>query len=89
LFVPKGAIHNKAIAYLVGTNRCGNNWLGYGEKNDFQKGKMGYSSEIYTSYVNGRPFIFEEIGNEVNSPGNGMGVWSMHLIAEKHWKDLK
>jgi len=61
LFVPKGAIQNKVKAYLIGTNKCCNNWLGYGKKNIFNKGKIGYSSPIYTSKINGRPFIFENI----------------------------
>jgi hypothetical protein len=61
LFVPKGAVQNKTKAYLIGTNRCCNNWLGYGKKELFNKGKMGYSSPIYTSKINGRPFIFENI----------------------------
>ena len=61
LFIPKGAIKNETKAYLVGTNKCCNNWLGYGKKEIFNKGKMGYSSPIYTSKINGRPFIFEDI----------------------------
>ena len=61
LFVPQGAVQNKTKAYLIGTNKCCNNWLGYGKKEVFNKGKMGYSSPIYTSKINGRPFIFENI----------------------------
>ena len=33
---------------------------------------MGYDSPIYTSRVNGRPFLFEEMGDEVLSPASGM-----------------
>ena len=44
---------------MIGTNKCCNNWLGYHKKNVFEKGKMGYDSPIYTSYIHGRPFIFE------------------------------
>jgi len=61
LYVPKGAIDNssKEKAHLIGTNTCCNNFLGYGETLVFNKGKIGYDSPIYTSYVGGRPFIFE------------------------------
>ena len=89
LFIPKGAIKGDAKAHLVGTNSCENNWLGFGKKEVFNKGRMGYDSPIYTSKVNGRPFIFEEVGAEVSSPASGMGVWSMHLVAEKHWKEIE
>lgn len=89
LFVPKGAIKGDTKAYLIGTNHCDNNWLGYGKMEVFAKGRMGYDSPIYTSMVNGRPFIFEEIGKEVHSPANGMGVWAMHLISEKNWWEIE
>jgi len=88
LFVPKGAIKGDSKAYLIGTNKCKNNWLGFGKKETFNKGKMGYSSPIYTSMVNGRPFIFEDVEGEVRDPGNGMGVWAMHRAAEKDWTEL-
>ena len=88
LFIPKGAVQNKAKAFLIGTNHCPNNWLGYGKTEVFKKSKMGYESPIYTSYVNGRPFIFEEIGMEIKSPGSGMGVWAMEIAAKKDWKEL-
>jgi hypothetical protein len=38
----------------------------------FNKGMMGYDSPIYTSRVSGRPFLFEEMGDEVLSPASGM-----------------
>jgi len=89
LYIPKGAIKGESKAYLIGTNSCKNNWLGMGKKEVFNKGRMGYDSPIYTSRVNGRPFLFEEIGEEVLSPANGMGIWAMHLVAEKQWKDIE
>lgn len=89
LYIPKGAIKGESKAYLIGTNSCKNNWLGMGKKEVFNKGRMGYDSPIYTSRVNGRPFLFEEIGEEVLSPASGMGIWAMHLIAEKQWKDIE
>ncbi len=88
LIIPKGTINNEAEAFLIGTNHCDNNWLGYGKKESFQKGRLGYESPIYTSYVNGRPFIFESVGKEVRSPASGMGVWAMRRMAEKHWTEL-
>jgi len=88
LFIPLGAINNDSKAYLIGTNHCKNNWLGYGKKNVFSKGKIGYESPIYTSYVNGRPFIFEEIGESIENPGNGMGWWYLHIVAKKDWREL-
>ena len=89
LYVPKGAIQNTAKAYLIGTNSCSNNWLGLGKKEVFNKGKMAYSSPVYTSYVNGRPFIFEEIGDTILNPGNGMGWWALNIAAKKHWSKIE
>jgi hypothetical protein len=89
LFIPKGAILNLEKAYLIGTNKCKNNWLGYGNKEIFKKGsKIGYKSEIYTSYVNGRPFIFECVDEEVYKPGNGFGWISLNNVASKDWWEL-
>lgn len=90
LVVPKGAINNTGEnAYLYGTNHCKNNWLGYHKKEPFSKGKLGYSSKIYTSMVNGRPFIFETVEiEEAVRPASGMGIWMMHLISNREWKDI-
>jgi hypothetical protein len=88
LYVPRGAVQGDSKAYLIGTNHCTNNWIGYGKKEVFKRGRMGYSSPIYTSYVNGRPFVFEDVGNEVIDPSGGMGYWAMNLVAEKDWKDI-
>jgi hypothetical protein len=89
LFMPKGSINNKTKAYLVGTNRCPNNWLGSGNKEVFNKGKMGYDSPIYTSKVNGRPFIFESVLEEIKDPGNGMGWWALNRAATKPWEEIE
>jgi len=88
LIIPKGAVEGKAKAFLLGTNHCAGNWIVAGAKEFFSHGKFGYDSKIYTSYVNGRPFIFEEVGEEVPSPGSGFGWWSLHLAANKHWTEL-
>lgn len=89
LFIPKGAISNDIKAYLVGTNKCTNNWIGYGKKKIFSKGKLGYSSSIYTSFVNGRPFLFESIGEYIGMPGTGFGVWAMRSIAKDKWRNIE
>ena len=89
LYIPKGSINNEDNAFLIGTNKCENNWLGFGKKEFFKKGKLGVSSKIYTSKVNGRPFIFEHVGSEFQNPGNGMGVWAMNVMAKKHWTELE
>ena len=88
LFIPKGAIKGDTKAYLIGTNTCENNWLGLGKTEVFNKGRMGYDSPIYTSRVNGRPFIFEEVGKEVSSPASGMGMWAMQVVSEKDWREI-
>lgn len=90
LFIPKGTVNGDNKAFLIGTNKCDNNFLSFGQKELFHGGgKFGKTSKIYTSYVNGRPFIFEKVEEErVLTPGNGMGVWSLHLIAKKDWTEL-
>jgi len=87
LFVPKGAIKGDEKAYLIGTNKCENSFPGFNQKFEFEKGKLGYDSPIYTSKVNGRPFIFEEVQGEVHL-NTGFAVWAANLIAVKNWKEL-
>jgi hypothetical protein len=89
LFIPKGTIEGNSKAYLIGTNRCDNNWLGFGKKEVFNKGRIGYDSPIYTSKVNGRPFIFEEVGETIELPQTGFGHWFVHIIAEKNWQEIE
>jgi len=88
LFIPTGSIDNRVKAFLIGTNYCDDNWLGFGKTEVFNKGKIGYDSPIYTSKVNGRPFIFENIDREISDPDNGFGYWSLNIIANKHWTEL-
>lgn len=89
LFIPRGTVNGDDKAFLIGTNHCENNWLGYGKKEFFGNGgKFGKSSKIYTSYVNGRPFIFEEYGKEIIPPGNGMGWWYLNIVSKKSWTKL-
>lgn len=92
LFIPKGAINNEAQSYLIGTNHCDNNFLGYGKKEKFDAAKLGKKGKIYTSYVNGRPFYFEGLDKSINEmivpPRSGMGIWAMYRFIEKNDKDI-
>jgi hypothetical protein len=88
LFIPRGAINKEAKAYLIGTNHCHNNWIGYGQTHTFDVGHLGHESPIYTSYINGRPFIFEEVGAQYEPPATGYGWWGLHLTAKKDWTQI-
>ncbi len=94
LYVPKGSIQGKDKGYLIGTGKCKNAFPAYGKKNVFDTAKMGYESKIYTSYINGRPFIFEsaENGRIQQNYGNGFGYWQMMIMTEKimkqDWKTI-
>jgi len=91
LFVPKGSISGDSEAFLISTNNCPNAYPGFGKlgvKEKFNKGTLGKDSPIYTSYIKGRPFIFEEVDNHIHTPGNGFGWWSLHNTANKTWKEL-
>lgn len=84
LFIPRGAVEKKAQATLIGTNHTG--WPGLGKRMPFERGRFGYTSPIYTSFVNGRPFIFESIGESYTYPATGFGVWALRLHAEQDWR---
>lgn len=90
LFAPKGSILGMNKAFLYGTNHYENNWLGYGNKKTFELGKMGKESPIYTSYYQGRPFIFYDAGDlkEEKLPNTGYGMWFLLEMANKKWKDI-
>jgi hypothetical protein len=88
LFIPKGSIVGDAKARLIGTNRCRNNWLSYGHTHTFDVGRLGHESPIYTSFVNGRPFIFEAVGESYGLPSTGFGWWGVALYAKKHWTEF-
>lgn len=90
LFVPKGTMNGEAEAYLVGTNNCPNNFLAGGGRMTFDTVKHGVESEIYTSFVNGKPFYFTGASNtDLSRYANGMGMLFAHSIAGKDWKDLE
>jgi hypothetical protein len=92
LFVPKGAIDNsgKEKAYLYRTNNYKGNWMFDNgvQKELFSKGKIGFTSPIYTSYIHGRPFIFENCTLEEIEFGSGFGAMYVHKISKKNWKEL-
>jgi hypothetical protein len=88
LLIPKGAVEGEAQAYLFGTNKCDNAWPGYGKKDIFKFAKKKEKSPIYTSYVKGQPFMFEEVGSEVIGFGNGLGYLALVRASERPWEEL-
>jgi hypothetical protein len=88
LIVPKGAIANEGEkAYLLGTSHCSGIWLKYGQKNEFDKGKLGKINPNYTSYIGKRPFIFESL-KENHLPHTGFGRWMLNIVADMDWEDI-
>lgn len=88
LYSERGFPNGEGEAFLIGTNHCENNWLDYGQKEKFKKKRYGVDNPIYTSYVNGRPFIFEEVDFTNLEPGNGFGWWTLHKSSEKEWENV-
>ena len=84
LFIPK----DSGKAYLIGTNTCPDNFLGYGKKMFFDKRKLGQSNDIYTTLVNGRPLVYESVDSDISSPGNGTGWWVLNKIAKEDWSNI-
>lgn len=87
LFIPKGSIKSENNAYLIGTNHCENNWLEFNKKEFFKKGRLGYDSKIYTSKVNGRPFIFECVCEEIKIQ-SGFDSIMIDRISKKPWQNI-
>lgn len=81
LYVPKNSFGKNSKAVLIGTNNCDDNFLKFDEELLFNNGHLGYSSPIYTSYKNGRPFIFENI--EIDETGVFSSGFSA-MAAEKY-----
>ena len=71
------ALHNFRSKFLI-----------FVTKNYFTKGRFGHTSEIYTTYVHGRPFVFESVGKKLTLPATGMGIWAMKEAADKDWRDI-
>ena len=80
LFAPKGSINGKAKAYLIGTGTS--DWIKSGEKRIFNTSKLGQASSIYTTYINGKPFYFDEVNEQISPPNTGMGYWALGLRAK-------
>ena len=88
LYITEGAILNSGSkAYLIKTNNCSNNWMTT-RKVPFEKSKLGYASKIYTSYVNGRSFIFENIENEIKF-GSGFNAMLFEKYSKMRWEDIE
>jgi len=85
LYIPKGSIKGEDKAYLIGTNKCPNNDIKIGQTMVFNKGKIGYDSPFYTSYVNGRPMIFEMT---TTIDGLGFSSGSNAIMASYYSKEL-
>lgn len=86
LIAPKGAINGETDAYLLGTIKS--DFLGVGQKFKVGKGRLGKASGVAISYVGGRPFVFEEVGDEVAPPNTNNGRWTVDLFSKKHWTEL-
>jgi len=72
LILPKGALDpkTKIKGYLVGTNKCCNNFLGFKKIYTFTEGiSYGKEGTIFTSYVNGRPFFLMDKYNKPLTAG--------------------
>ena len=88
LFVPRGAVNNEATAYLIGTSHCPGIEITYGEREPFERGKVGISSPIYSTCIDARPFFFESITLEDVYRPSGMGYWALGINATKHWSKI-
>lgn len=88
LFIPKGSILGEKRAYLIGTNRCDNNWLGYGKKLEFPRAHFDKES-IYTTVVGGKRFVFEDESLEIPDTATGFGKWALDVLSRKNWEELE
>lgn len=86
LFIPRGSVDGQAEAFLIGTNDCPNNYLRGGQRETFDAARWGREGKFYTSYVDGRPFFFEEVERGWPLPASSMGRWAMRVIAARPWK---
>lgn len=90
LILPKGALDSrtKIKGYLVGTNKCCNNWLGFKKIYTFEaKPSYGKEGTIYTSTVNGRPFFLVDEYNKPKELSSGFGSSSQAMLAGKIIKE--
>jgi hypothetical protein len=90
LFIPKGSILGKEKSYIIGTNNCPNNWLGYGKKLEFSKSHFGKDSELYITVVGGKKFVLEDDNAlEIPDTNTGFGEWALHILAGKKWEEIE
>jgi len=90
LILPKGALdpNTKQRGYLVGTNKCCNNWIGFKKVYTFEpKPAYGKEGTIYTSYVNGRPFFLVDEYNKPKQLSSGFNSSTHAMLAGKIIKD--
>ncbi|MFW6236620.1 MAG: hypothetical protein ACOC24_07530 [Desulfovibrionales bacterium] len=88
LFIQQNAVGGEGQAFLIGTNHCANNEIGYGKKHPFKWASPRNASQLYSTIVNGKPVFLARSCREVRSPGNIMGIWAMHLTAKEPWEKL-
>lgn len=84
LFIPKGG----ESSVLIGTNKCPNGYPGYKKTIKFNEKVLGKDGEFFTR-VNGRPFVFESVGNFIPEPSGMMGKWACKVISERNWEDIE
>lgn len=83
LFIPKGA--EKGM--LIGTNHCPNGYPGYHKIETLKHPIFGKSGEFMTR-VNGRPFVLDNITEEVLNLNTNNAKWGNSILANKDWKKL-
>ena len=91
LFIQKGFINKQegSVAYLIGTNHCKNSWIKYNNKSLYKVSRLGKSSPIFTSYINGKPFLFEDVDFTRLKPQSGFGMMALEAISKKHWTEIE
>jgi hypothetical protein len=69
--------------YLIGTNKCPEGYPGYGKKEKLGKPMFGKSGEFH-SKINGRPFVFESLNENLKSLSDyyPTEIRSFKLLAE-------
>lgn len=88
LFIPKGSVDGKDKPYLIGTNHSKYNDIGYHTEHPYDKARFGVGG-IYSSYVNGRPMIFERVGIEDITLSRSMNVWTINKWSKQDWRELE
>ena len=87
LFMPKGMMSGEEKAEIVGTSKSESADPKYKEVMYLSDTEFGKEGEIYSTFVNGRPYVLES-AIVLRKPKTNMGRWSLKLITEKHWSEL-